>query len=97
MATLLFKVDASRVPYLVRDAVRLRKRAYSLQAYLHNACINEIPDQDLFYLYDAVLAFNRPVINDPLLANCFSFEATDSALASGQLDSLLNTWDSLLP
>jgi hypothetical protein len=57
----------------------------------------QIADQDLLYLYDAVLAFNRPVINDPLLANCFSFEATESALVSGKLDSLLNTWDDLLP
>lgn len=57
----------------------------------------QIPEKDLFYLYDAVLAFNRPVINDPLLTQCFDFAALDTKLGAGDLDSLLDEWEALLP
>ena len=52
----------------------------------------QIRDRDLFYIYDAVIAFNRPVTNDALLAGCFDFSATEKALVAGQLDMLLNAW-----
>jgi hypothetical protein len=52
----------------------------------------EILDRNLYYIYDAVVAFNRPVINDCDLAGCFDFEATEAALLAGQLDHLLNSW-----
>ncbi len=57
----------------------------------------QILDQDLFYLYDALLAFNRPVINDPLLTQCFDFASLDAGLAAGSLDALLSEWEGLLP
>lgn len=56
----------------------------------------QVLEKDLFYLYDAVLAFNRPVINDPLLTHCFDFRALDAILGLGELDGLLNEWESLL-
>ena len=52
----------------------------------------EILERDLFYIYDAVLAFNRPVINDPLLQGCFDFPPFEAALLDGKLDSLLQSW-----
>ena len=52
----------------------------------------EIWERELFYIYDAVLAFNRPVINDSLLAGCFDFAAAENALLEGQLDTLLASW-----
>jgi hypothetical protein len=57
----------------------------------------QVLEKDLFYLYDAVLAFNRPAINDPVLARCFDFGALDTALRAGGLDPLLNQWEALLP
>ena len=57
----------------------------------------QVPGRDLFYIYDAVLAFNKPVINDPLLANCFDFAALDAALQAGGLDAQLAEWEALLP
>ena len=51
-----------------------------------------IAKQDLFYLYDAVIALNRPIVNDPFLQNCFDLEASDQRLMSGKLDSLLDEW-----
>lgn len=52
----------------------------------------EILERDLFYIYDAVLAFNRPVINDPLLQGCFDFPPFEAALFSGKLDPILDSW-----
>ena len=57
----------------------------------------QVLERDLFYLYDAVLAFNRPVINDPLLAQCFDFAALDRELHAGSLDPVLARWTALLP
>lgn len=52
----------------------------------------EILEEDLFYIYDAVLAFNRPVVNDPLLQGCFDFPPFEQALFSGKLDPLISAW-----
>lgn len=57
----------------------------------------QVPERELFYLYDAVLAFNNPIINDPLLANCFDFAALDRMLHTGGLDPVLTRWGALLP
>lgn len=54
--------------------------------------IKEIYERDLFYIYDALLAFNTPVVNDPMLAGCFDFAATETALVNGALDSVLQDW-----
>lgn len=52
----------------------------------------EILERDLFYIYDAVLAFNRPIVNDPLLSGCFDFDAFEKALVNGELNDLLQSW-----
>lgn len=57
----------------------------------------QILEKDLFWLYDAVMAFNRPSVNDPLLTRCFDFAALDAKVQSGGLDALLGEWDGLLP
>lgn len=57
----------------------------------------QVPERELYYLYDAVLAFNRPTINDPVLERCFDFQAMEASLHSGELDVLLNGWEALLP
>ena len=52
----------------------------------------EILEEDLFYIYDAVLTFNRPVVNDSHLQGCFDFARLEATLVSGRLDALLRTW-----
>lgn len=51
-----------------------------------------IQEGKLFYIYDCVLAFNRPVINDARLSECFDFSAMEAALLKGGLDPLLKAW-----
>lgn len=51
-----------------------------------------IHDRDLHYLYDSVLAFNRPVMNDPAFGGSFDFGAMERALFAGSLDPLLTEW-----
>ena len=53
---------------------------------------SEILERDLFYIYDAVIAFNRPMTNDPALAGCFDFGLARLALLNGELDKLLDFW-----
>lgn len=53
---------------------------------------HEILERDLFYIYDAVLAFNRPVVNDKVLKGCFDFAALQAALLAGKLDTTLKSW-----
>ncbi len=47
---------------------------------------------DLRYLYEAVLAFNEPLVNDPLMRELFDFQRTDRILLDGGLDILLDGW-----
>jgi len=53
----------------------------------------QILERDLFYIYDSILAFNRPVTNDSLLADCFDFDALATALKRGRLTTLLKSWN----
>jgi hypothetical protein len=53
----------------------------------------EIREQDLFHIYDTLIAFNRPVVNDDKLRDCFDFRLAEAGLASGRFDDLLATWD----
>lgn len=46
----------------------------------------------LKHLYDAIIAFNRPVLNDPLLRSLFDLDAVGAALADGRLDQFLAAW-----
>ena len=50
-----------------------------------------IPEADLYFLYDAVLAFNQPVINDPLLSSCFDFMRFEQGLTT-TLAKELDAW-----
>jgi hypothetical protein len=52
----------------------------------------EILERDLFYIYDAVLAFNRPMVNDKILTGSFDFTKMDTALLVGKLDPVLKAW-----
>lgn len=54
--------------------------------------ITEINDDDLYYIYDTVIAFNRPIYNDPLSGALFNFQDTEAALLSGALNPLLQSW-----
>jgi len=47
----------------------------------------------LYYLYEAVVALNRPVINEPTLKGVFDFERGHQAVVSGALNSqILDPW-----
>ena len=46
----------------------------------------------LYFVYNAILAFNEPVINDPLLLPHFDLAACEAALKGGVLDGLLTQW-----
>jgi hypothetical protein len=50
----------------------------------------------LRYLYEAVLAFNEPLINDPLMRELFDFQRTDQVLIDGGLNELLSQWSAAL-
>lgn len=52
----------------------------------------EVYERDLFYLYDAVIAFNRPIYNDPLISDMFSFDKLEAALLDGKLADVLQEW-----
>lgn len=51
-----------------------------------------IAENMLRYLYDAIVAFNAPELNDPVMKSLFDLKNVSSALATGQLDSLLDMW-----
>jgi hypothetical protein len=51
-----------------------------------------IGDDELYYLYDSLFAFNRPVINDDLMGEIFSFEQTNDAIVTNNMDTLLSNW-----
>ncbi len=51
-----------------------------------------IPSELLRYLYDGIFAFNRPVLNDEVLAAIFDVDRVERALLNGALDELLDVW-----
>ncbi|POX56657.1 hypothetical protein C3489_04520 [Streptomyces sp. Ru71] len=46
----------------------------------------------LKYLYDAIFAFNRPVLNDPSLQAALDLNSVAACLQSGRLDEFLSRW-----
>jgi hypothetical protein len=42
--------------------------------------VTEIDEADLYYIYDTVIAFNRPIYNDSLSASLFNFQNVEAAL-----------------
>ena len=50
-------------------------------------------DRNLHYLYNAVMAFNEPVINDKSLAGIFDMARAEQALIAGKLNGLLDEWN----
>jgi len=52
----------------------------------------KVSKSSLYYLYDSVLAFNEPVVNDKELKDHFSFSEADESIVNGDLNSLLNRW-----
>jgi hypothetical protein len=51
----------------------------------------------LRYLYDGIITFNQPTLNDPLVESLFDLNAVNNALTAGQLDRFLATWLSIGP
>lgn len=51
-----------------------------------------IADRNLHYLYNAVMAFNEPVINDKSLTGIFDIARAEQALIAGKLNGLLGEW-----
>ena len=51
-----------------------------------------IQEDDLFYLYDSILTFNRPIVNDPLLKGCFKLSDFESMVIGGKFDNILAQW-----
>ncbi len=54
--------------------------------------VTEINEADLYYIYDTVIAFNRPIYNDPLSRALFNFQDMEAALLRGGLDDILQRW-----
>jgi hypothetical protein len=53
----------------------------------------EVPRERLYYLFEAIVAFNRPVVNDPVLRDVLDFDAAHAALVSGRLDvAIVDAW-----
>ncbi|MCG8917886.1 hypothetical protein L6E12_19070 [Actinokineospora sp. PR83] len=46
----------------------------------------------LKYLYDGIVAFNRPTINDETMKSVFDLPAVNDSLVAGKLDPLLTVW-----
>jgi hypothetical protein len=69
---------------------------WSKEKFFHDSAdqpgLKCVRDEDLLYLYDAIIAFNNPVINDPMLRQCFDFPRTEHSLHTGQLDGILDSW-----
>ncbi len=52
-----------------------------------------LPLDRLYYLYEALVALNRPTINEPKLRSIFDFQRSHDALVGGALDvGLLDAW-----
>ncbi len=58
--------------------------------------VAEIDEADLYYIYDTVIAFNRPIYNDPLSRTLFNFQDMEVSLLSGGLDEILKSWGSVV-
>jgi hypothetical protein len=48
-----------------------------------------IPKDRLHFLFDSMLALNRPVINEPALKDIFDFDKADRKLVAGELSEFL--------
>lgn len=54
--------------------------------------IYSIAEGSLKYLYDSIVAFNAPIIQDPILKSVFDFDRAAQALLDGKLDELIRVW-----
>lgn len=53
----------------------------------------QVPHERFYYLFEAIIAFNNPIVNEAALKGIFDFEQTDRMLISGDLDdAFLNEW-----
>ncbi|HEX5608948.1 MAG TPA: hypothetical protein VFX45_02510 [Solirubrobacterales bacterium] len=52
----------------------------------------QIAEDRLHYLYEAIMALNRSVLNDPYLATLFDFGNLQEALSAGTLGTMLARW-----
>ena len=51
-----------------------------------------ISEDLLRYLYDAIVTFNHPDLNDPILRSMFDLQSVATALQDGRLNHLLDLW-----
>jgi hypothetical protein len=56
-----------------------------------------IPERLLRYLYDGIVTFNQPTLNDPIVASLFDLDAVSTALTAGRLDHFLDAWLNIGP
>lgn len=91
-ATLLSNLDPVNLwaQYLERLLdVRWTKQKYVVE----QASYYQVPTDRLHYLYQALVALNRPVINEPRLKSLFDFNRGHVAVVSGALDKpVLEPW-----
>ena len=72
---------------------RLLKVRWTKEDYIEKAGeYFKVPKDRLYYLYEAIIAFNRPVINDRRLEEAFDFERLHRALVDGKINPLLSEW-----
>jgi hypothetical protein len=60
--------------------------------FIHENGEYRIADELLRYLYDGIITFNQPTLNDPLIGSLFDLDSVNGALMAGKLDRFLETW-----
>jgi hypothetical protein len=65
--------------------------------FVHENGEYRIAEEFLRYLYDGIITFNQPTLNDPLVASLFDLDAVNSTLIAGQLDRFLQAWQNIGP
>lgn len=55
--------------------------------------VYHVPKDRFYFLYEAIVAFNRPAINEPTLRQVFDFQRGHDALTSGRLNAtMIDPW-----
>jgi hypothetical protein len=60
--------------------------------FIHENGEYRISENLLRFLYDGIVTFNQPTLNDPIVATLFDLDAVNTALAAGHLDQFLDAW-----
>jgi hypothetical protein len=65
--------------------------------FIHENGEYRIPEGLLRFLYDGIVTFNQPTLNDPIIASLFDLDAVSTALVAGRLDKFLDAWLNIGP